>query len=147
MYADETILPYGKYKNHKLKDIPREYLIDLWVSSKGGWDPEMREYLKENIARIKEIHWRTRGIGSKSSLRKNKAPNQMATFICNKRTFATEKAALESIIDRDKRKNGKTRPVRAYECHKCSGWHLSSKSLSEFKKTVSLYDKNKFKRN
>ena len=142
-YTDETILTYGKYKNRKLKDIPKEYLINIWKTSKGGGDTEMRVYLKDNIDRIKELHRRTRGVGSKSkaSAPKNEISNQIVAFICNKRTFPTKKAALDSIVNKGGKKGKKEKPmpVRAYYHPKCSGWHLTSKSLSQYNKTIEKY--------
>lgn len=134
-YTNETILTYGKYKMYRLKDVPPEYLINLWENNKGGFDEHMRDYLKVNIERIK-----SKQLKDKEPIDSNPEIVLPVTFKCNKRTYATKKAALDSIIGKGEKK-GKSRPVRAYECHKCSGWHLTSKSPTEYMKTVERYKK------
>lgn len=121
MYTDETLMPKGKYRLTKLKDVPANYLWTIWVCNGGGTDPHLKEYIKANLDRIREEK-------DVTILR----DTEMVTFICEKRTYATRKAAMESII-KPTSKTQKKAPIRAYECPKCSGWHLTSMPIELFK--------------
>lgn len=49
------------------------------------------------------------------------------TVVCKKVSFADEKQALFYIEKLGKTSNRTTVPQRAYLCHKCLNWHLTSK--------------------
>lgn len=119
MYTDDSIMPNGKYKAWRLKDIPVKYFTTIWDNG-GGGNPLLGEYIKNNLDRFR--------LTGKYSLEPPSAP---ITFSCKKRTYATKKIALENII-KPKSKQIKKAPIRAYECKKCSGWHLTSKEYDEY---------------
>jgi uncharacterized protein YlaI len=51
--------------------------------------------------------------------------------------------AMEAIVKNPrKNKNGEERkqPIRAYECRNCSGWHLTSKTVEEYKQNVQKFN-------
>lgn len=50
---------------------------------------------------------------------------------CKKTKFANEKFAIEWIEKLKKTSIRKTKPIRAYLCFDCGGWHLTSKVLGE----------------
>ncbi len=119
MYTDETVLDYGKYKNKKLKDIPSDYFINVCKTG-GNEHTELKKYIEENIGRFPGI-----------SIFVFKHTNEFVPFICEKRTYPTKKAAMDSIAQPTKQQ--KKKPIRAYECEKCSGWHLTSMPIELFK--------------
>lgn len=127
MFTDDTILSFGKYKAYRLRDVPAFYLINLHKNG-GGIDPDLRKYINDNIDSI-----RARFLDFPE-------PINRVTFICEKRTFPTKKDAMDSI--KKPAKQDKKRPIRAYECPKCSGWHLTSKEVEEYKKTVERFKTN-----
>lgn len=49
---DTSRMPYGKYKNEKMANVPPDYLIWLYENNKCGG--EVREYIKENLSVLKE---------------------------------------------------------------------------------------------
>jgi hypothetical protein len=113
MYTDETVLTYGKYKGKMLKEIPDEYFINVCTTG-GEEQAELKKYIEANINRFVAV--------SLFALKKSPPID----FICLKRTYATKKAAMDSIV-KPTSKSHKPVPIRAYECPECSGWHLSSK--------------------
>lgn len=121
MYTDETVLGYGKHKEKMLKDIPREYFINIYKSG-GGEHTALKQYILFNKEKFPEL--------AIFFLRSQDAPP--VTFICNKRTYPTKKAAMDSIV-KPISKPKRPIPIRAYECPECSGWHLTSKEFDKFK--------------
>jgi hypothetical protein len=121
MYTDETILSYGRYKDKMLKDIPREYFINVYKSA-GEEHAVLKQYVDANKEKYPEL--------AIFFLRNNAVPP--VTFICNKRTYPTRKAAMDSIV-KPTSKPKRPVPIRAYECPECSGWHLTSKEIEKFK--------------
>lgn len=124
MYTDDSIMPRGQYKFHRLKDIPADYFLNLWEHSKGGGDKELRDYITNNLERIK---------ARKDDPLPSPDP-PIVTFICNKVTYPTEAAAKASLRKIRGAKNKHKKPQRAYECPDCSGWHLTSQDSREWQK-------------
>jgi uncharacterized protein (DUF3820 family)/uncharacterized protein YlaI len=122
MYTDETVLDYGKYKGKALKDIPKQYFVNTYRS--GGDDhAALKEYIEANKEMFPEL--------AIYFLKNSATP--LVTFICDKRTYPTKKAAIDSIV-KPTSKTSKPVPIRAYECPDCSGWHLTSKPDKRFEK-------------
>lgn len=52
VYSDHTPIPFGKYKDRPLKDVPADYLLYLWDKDNGLWrekgDP-LHEYIRNNM--------------------------------------------------------------------------------------------------
>jgi uncharacterized protein (DUF3820 family) len=135
MYSDTSILTFGKYKFKKLRDIPASYLIKLY-NDKGINKPELREYIERNIERLKsEAGY---GIDVIKVIKKPevKKPEiiKIPTFVCDKVTFATEKIAKSRLREINNARGNNKKPIRAYECEKCGGWHHTSIPLDVFKK-------------
>lgn len=119
-YNDNTIMSRGKYKAWKLKDVPATFLVRIHDNG-GGNDPELKAYIAANIERL-----RLKAIGFEAP------PIEHVPFICEKKTFATKKDAQNSLKTIRSTKTEK-KPIRAYECPKCSGWHLTSMPIEVFK--------------
>lgn len=126
-YTDNTILTKGKYKFTKLCRVPPQYLIGLFNNGDKS-DPELYEYVKQNSI---EILLRLNG--------KIKPPR---LNVCQKFYFSSEEEAKKEIKRIAKLSQKNEKPKRAYECEKCSGWHLTSSGIKEFNKKVE-YFKNK----
>lgn len=111
VYTEESIISVGKYKFTRIKNIPAEYLLKVY-KNKGYPDKELLLYVENNIEHIK-----------------NKQENNIIdkkTFLCNKIVYPT-KAEAQYVL-REIRKSGQThkKPIRAYECEYCGGWHHTS---------------------
>jgi hypothetical protein len=119
MYTDNTILTKGKYKFTKLCRVPPKYLIDLFNHG-DKTDPELYEYVKENSIQI--------------LLRLNGQIKTPKFITCQKITFPNEKDAKKEIR-RIAETQSKLKPQRAYQCEKCGGYHLTSKTVEEFTET------------
>lgn len=123
MYTDETILDYGGYKNTRIKDIPKIYLINVYRS--GGKEHEkLIEYIQANIEKFPILALYVKKGGP------------VVTFKCDKRTFPTKKDAMESIVKPKTKTKNKSAPIRAYECPDCSMWHLTSKPDRRFDESI-----------
>jgi uncharacterized protein YlaI len=48
--------------------------------------------------------------------------------------------AIVKIPRKTKDGEEKKRPIRAYECRHCSGWHLTSKTVEEYKENVERFN-------
>lgn len=121
MYTDETVLNYGKYKGKMIKDIPKDYFVNVFKTARYQ-QPELTEYIQANLYKFPDltlIAWF------------NRKSDVLVQFKCNKRTYPTKKSAMDSIV-KPKSKTDKKVPIRAYECKVCSGWHLTSKPDRRF---------------
>ena len=49
---DESLMPFGKYKNEKLANVPPDYLI--WLYDNGKCFNDLKEYIKENLDCLKQ---------------------------------------------------------------------------------------------
>lgn len=47
-FTDQSLMPYGKYKNHKMANVPPEYLIWLLENEKCSGD--VKKYIEDNKA-------------------------------------------------------------------------------------------------
>lgn len=120
MYNDETILTYGKYKMWKLKDIPVEYFQKIWGNG-GTGDIDLMNWIKENREKL--------DLKSKQIIQEA----SFVPFICDKKTFSTKADAKQSLSKIRESKGDHIKPMRTYECPKCSGWHLTSMPIEVFK--------------
>lgn len=117
MYTEDTVLDYGSYRGMKIKDVPKRYLVNIYRT--GGREHEkLKEWVNTNIDKFPILKLENKG-------------GEFVTFICDKRTYPTKKAAMDSIV-KPMSKNHKPVPIRAYECEICSGWHLTSKPDRRF---------------
>lgn len=122
MYTEDTLLTYGKYKGKMIKEIPKDYLVNVHITG-GEEHAALKEYIEANLDKFP-------GLTMLSWF--NKKKDVTVQFICDKRTYPTKKSAMDSII-KPKSKQQKKKPIRAYECEKCSGWHLTSMPIETFK--------------
>lgn len=53
VYNDDDLMPFGKYKNERLQDVPASYLHWLW-SNKPISDKKLEEYIRANISALKQ---------------------------------------------------------------------------------------------
>lgn len=134
MYSDTSILTFGKYKFKKLCDVPASYLINLY-NDKGIKEPELMEYIERNIERLKiEAGGMDIIQGIKKPEVKKPEIIKIVTFRCDKVTFATEKIAKSRLREINNARGNNKKPVRAYECEICGGWHHTSIPFEKFKK-------------
>jgi hypothetical protein len=120
MYNDRTLLTSGKYKFVSLGRVPAEWLLKIYNQGGNAADPQLFEYVKNNIEKI-----RSRATGT--NIIEPLKPT------CDKITYATEALARAALrkIKTDERTHKK--PQRVYECWRCSGWHLTSKDFNKEK--------------
>jgi len=48
---DESLMPFGEFKNRKLVNVPASYLIFLYEEEK--CDEELKEYIEDNLEILK----------------------------------------------------------------------------------------------
>lgn len=49
---DNSPMPFGKYKNEKMVNVPASYL--MWLYDEKKCTPEVREYIEDNLDVLKE---------------------------------------------------------------------------------------------
>jgi hypothetical protein len=127
MYSHISILTFGKHKLKKLRDIPASYLLklhnDLGVMKNNN---ELKEYIESNLDILKDEE---QGLKSRQVV-KPETPR------CEKVTFATEKIAKSRLREINSSIGNNKKPVRAYECELCGGWHHTSIPFEEYKKII-----------
>ena len=49
-------LPFGKYKGRSMNEVPAEYLLELHDNSRSVLNqfPEVMEYIKDNLKRLRD---------------------------------------------------------------------------------------------
>lgn len=50
--TDQTIMSFGKYKGHKLANVPPDYL--LWINDNYDLKPELKAYINDNSNVLKQ---------------------------------------------------------------------------------------------
>jgi hypothetical protein len=125
MYTKESLMSWGKYKLQKIKDIPSKYFLALYDSKQLDKDVELKEYVEYNL----DIFRKEESISPLNNIR----PLEIVHFICEKKTFPTKKDAQQSLKKIRSAGGNHEKPMRAYECPKCSGWHLTSMPYETFK--------------
>lgn len=120
MYIDSTPIPFGRYKFTRLDRLPPDYLLNF---RNDKTNKELQEYVVNNLEKI---------MLRKQGLIETK---KEVYFPCNKIPYIDEKSAKAVIkVAREKEQKNK-KPVRAYECKKCGGWHLTSIPLEEYEQS------------
>lgn len=54
-YDDDDLMPFGKYKNERMMDVPASYFHWLWQNRPIS-DRRIELYIKENLDALKEEH-------------------------------------------------------------------------------------------
>lgn len=129
MYTDETIMPYGGYRGYPIKNIPIKYFENVLKNKKDA-RPELIEYI---MANAKRLNIAIPNYTPKLNLPKYVRAEDLIPFICDKKTFPTKKDAQNSLKTIRSVGGEHKKPQRAYECPKCSGWHLTSMDIEVFK--------------
>lgn len=50
--TDTSLMPFGKFKNAKMANVPADYL--LWLHKEGKCFGELKRYIEENLDVLKE---------------------------------------------------------------------------------------------
>lgn len=117
-YSDNSIIISGKYKFTLVKNLPVKYLLKIYSSNNRN-DKLLFNYVKENIEKIK-----ARSSGKK-----------VVEIKCDKIAYVSRKEArfhLKRIREIEIEQMHK-KPIRSYECEKCSAWHLTSMPYETWK--------------
>lgn len=123
-YSDSSILLSGKYRFVRLDKIPAEYLLNIYFkgNKKNKYpDRELIEYIKNNLQKLQK---------------RQETGEIEATpeILCEKICFPSKGDARRELKRIRERTQEHKKPIRVYECEKCSGWHLTSLPYEEWKK-------------
>ena len=119
MYTDETILTFGRYKFTRLCRVPPEYLLTFLHDNHTS--RELHEYVNAN---------HERSIARKKGV----VPTPQLERPCEKIMYYSIKEAKERLRVISNQPQFHKKPIRAYECGCCGGWHLTSIPLDDWKK-------------
>ena len=110
-YNDKTILTGGKFKFIELGRADPSLLIEIFESKNKG-NISLFKYVEKNLESIRE--------------RLNKNPEEQSD--CKKVKYVSREVAVSHIKWISKNSKNEKVPVRAYECDKCTSWHITSQS-------------------
>lgn len=48
--------------------------------------------------------------------------------VCVKHRYTTETRATDAILEMHRETDGRRKPIRAYPCYFCAGWHITSQA-------------------
>lgn len=48
--------------------------------------------------------------------------------VCVKHRYTTEARATDAILEMHRETDGRRKPIRAYACYFCNGWHITSQA-------------------
>ena len=125
MYSDDTILTKGKYKFTAIGRVPAAYLINIY-NKKNKSDAELYAYVEKNLQSIEN-----RLVTGQVSL--------PLSLPCKKVAFFSEKAAKEALSDISNSNDDHVIPIRSYHCEICGGFHLTSWSIEDYKKSLNKH--------
>lgn len=109
-YNDTSVLTQGKYKYIPLKEIDAEHLLKLYKNGCNG-DKALRKYIEDNYE----------AIGTRVGVSVDRS-----SPTCTKKSYIDKKAANAHIKWIQNTNKESYVPVRAYQCDKCTSWHITS---------------------
>ena len=133
-YTDDTILTQGEHRLTILRNVPPEYLLELYKTRKTK-DKELLKYIDKNLEKIKARQEdKLKGLRRDHGYKLIGKSMHLTCASTDKLIYLTEKDAKLEIKRIKKKKQKRKKPVRAYQCVKCGGWHLTSLALEEWEK-------------
>jgi capsule polysaccharide modification protein KpsS len=129
VYTDHTTLSSGKYKFYKLHEVPAEYLLNIFSNLTGCVDKSLAEYAEKNIDRIK----------AKADGFPFIVEAQVEVERCTKIQYMSKKVAREALQKIRDAPGDHKKPIRSYECEKCSAWHLTSVPIEVWKENQQMH--------
>lgn len=139
-YTDDTLYPMHKeYMTTPLCRMPANFLLNQ-AARNGGIPNELRKYIMLNFSRLLEreaYEFEHPPVLPKKQQVHAKIKERVE-FICDKRTYATEKLARERLKKIRDVEQEEKKPIRVYECPLCSGWHLTSMPIEIYKKSTKI---------
>ncbi|WPU99056.1 hypothetical protein SNE26_23880 [Mucilaginibacter sp. cycad4] len=122
MYTDQTILSKGKYRFTALCRVPPAYLLNI-LQKKNKSDFELYEYVERNLSAIE-------------SRQNGSAQSPELILECSKVVYHSEKAAKAALQKIRNDDHDHIKPIRAYECQLCGGYHLTSWSVQQYLESI-----------
>lgn len=136
-YNDNTMLTSGPYKFTSISRIPAKWLLKIYKLDKKAAYPQkgrlgrypdrkLIDYIEKNLESIRKRKGQpVEQITSLGHKRRGGGSIQLTCEETGKLVYVSEKDAKTELREIQKSDSEK-KPVRAYECDKCSGWHLTS---------------------
>lgn len=117
----DSLMDYGKYKFMKLRNIPASYLVELKRSGCIKYE-SLGKFIDDNINELTEL-------GDKP-----RSEYVLEFAVCDKYRYVSEDEAKKHLRQisryREQREYLKNKiPTRAYQCHICGFYHLTSQPL------------------
>ena len=119
MYNENTPISFGKYKFTTLGNIPIKYLIKLYNTKSYNNDVDLKNYIEKNIDKML------------SSLNEEIIDIPIIP-ICDKICYQSKKDAKLALNQIKNTLQDHKKPIRVYECVKCTSWHLTSLEIEEW---------------
>lgn len=109
-YNDTSVLTQGKYRYVPLREVPAEYLLTLYKNG-GNGNKALLKYVTDNYEAIQ----------ARVGVTIDRHPPT-----CAKISYVDKKAANAHIKWIQSTNKESCVPVRAYQCDKCTSWHITS---------------------
>jgi uncharacterized protein (DUF3820 family) len=121
LYTITTLITFGKHKFKRLYEVPADYLLLIHQNPKGCPDRFLVKCIEHHLEKIKSPDWGTIII------------QRIEEDRCTKSVYPTKKDARIALQAIRNSPGKHKKPIRSYECDKCSGWHLTSMPIEEWK--------------
>ncbi len=128
VYTDYTMLLSGKWKFHKLHEVPPDYLLNIHQNRNGCQDTALINYIEKNLDRIK-----AKKEGIPYILEEEP---KIEAIVCTKRQYPTKQSARDALKKIREAPGNHKKPIRSYECSDCSAWHHTSLPIEVWKEKV-----------
>lgn len=112
-YRVEYVLTEGRHAGSPLYKVPKNYLFAMLAGHYP--DEDLRKWLRRNMGAVLERQ------ALPEEIREEKAEE------CGKIKYINKATAVSHMRWLHENSKSKILPVRAYECDKCTAWHLTSK--------------------
>lgn len=123
-FSVEYVLTKGKHSGKALYEIPREYVLTLALGHHPDKDKGLCKWVMDNLEEV--LGSQKQFIAEPERFVKVEAGPVPVKEDCVKKKYISKAAAVTHMEWMWANCNSDYLPVRAYECDKCTAWHLTS---------------------
>lgn len=132
-YNHSTTVFFGKYKSKKIKEIPIDYILKIADNPGGCPDKWFIKYVNANREFLEAV---------KRGEKQFPDDEIVEDDTCQKHYYSDQKSAKTALRQIRETEQKHKKPVRTYQCDKCTGWHLTSVPIEVWKERQQIEKNN-----